>query len=68
MYKFENPNNLSATRLEQAMANSISKAKKALQHRLVKLLPIADPKLGPEFFQQIKIHYSKKIDPKMTQD
>jgi hypothetical protein len=57
MYKFENPNNLSATKLEQAMANTISKAREALQHRRVKLLPIVDPKLGPEFLQQIKIHY-----------
>lgn len=39
-----------------------------MQHGLVKLLPIVDPKLGPEFLQQIKIHYSNNVDPKMTQD
>jgi hypothetical protein len=57
MYKFENPNNLNTTRLEQAMANTISKARETLQCRLVKLVHIADPKLGLEFLQQIKIHY-----------
>jgi hypothetical protein len=67
MYKFDIPNNLNAIGLEQAMANTISKAREALQHRLVKLLPNANPKLGPKFLQ-IKIHYSKKIDPKLTQD
>jgi hypothetical protein len=48
------------------MANTISKAREVLQHRIVKLLPIPNPKLGPKFLQQIKIHYSKNIDPKIT--
>ncbi len=50
------------------MANVTSKAKEDLQHRLLKLLPIVDLELGPKFFQQIKIHYSNNVDPKLTQD
>jgi hypothetical protein len=45
------------------MANVVTKVRKALQHKLVKFLPIVDPELGPEFLQQIKIHYSKDVDP-----
>jgi hypothetical protein len=67
LYKLENSNNFNAIGLE-AMANVATKTKEALQHKLVKLLPIVDPKLGPKFLQQIKIHYSKNVDPKMTQD
>jgi hypothetical protein len=40
------------------MVDATSKAREALQHKLVKLLPITNPKLGHEFLQQIKIHYS----------
>jgi hypothetical protein len=68
LYKLENLDNLSAIGLEQAMANVTSKAKEDLQHRLLKLLPIVDLELGPKFFQQIKIHYSNNVDPKLTQD
>jgi CRISPR/Cas system CSM-associated protein Csm5 (group 7 of RAMP superfamily) len=68
LYKLENLDNFNATRLEQTMANAISKAKKDLQHKLMKLIPIANLEFGPEFFQQIKIHYSNNVDPKTTQD
>jgi len=48
------------------MVDATLKAREALQHKLVKLLPITNPKLGHEFLQQFKIHYSKNIDVKMT--
>lgn len=53
-YKVANARNLSAARLEQAMADAASKSRERLQHRLVKLLPDADPKLGPVFKMRLK--------------
>lgn len=49
------------------MIEGASKAKKTLQHELVKLLPFVNLELGLKFFEQIKIHYSNIINPKMTQ-
>jgi hypothetical protein len=54
LYKLENLDNLTTTMLEQIMVDATSKAREALQHKLVKLLPITNPKLGQEFLQQIK--------------
>ncbi len=34
----------------------------------MKLLFITDLELGPKFFQEIKIHYSKNVDLEMIQD
>jgi hypothetical protein len=48
------------------MTKGASKERKTLQHKLVKLLPFVDLELGLKFFEQIKIHYSNIIDPKMT--
>jgi hypothetical protein len=68
LYKLENLDNFNEIGLEQAMTDVVTKAKKVLQHGLAKLLPIVDPELGFKFLQQIKIHYSNNVHPKMTQD
>jgi hypothetical protein len=50
LYKLENLDNLNAIGLEQVIADVATKVTKVLQHGLVKLLPINDPKLGLKFF------------------
>jgi hypothetical protein len=51
LYKFKNPYHFVVTRLEQAMTKGASKVKEYFQDKLVKLLLIANPKLGFELFQ-----------------
>jgi hypothetical protein len=60
LYKLENLDKLTTTMLEQIMVDATSKAREALQHKLVKLLFITDPKLGHEFLLQIKNPLLKK--------
>jgi hypothetical protein len=51
LYKFKKSYHFVVTRLEQATTKGASKVKEYFPHKLVKLLVIANPKLGFELFQ-----------------
>lgn len=56
-------------KLHEAIGKAVDKVKKETQSELKKQLPIADPKLTPQFLEEVKKHYEcREDDPEMSQE